>query len=140
VLITRHFAWRDDRERSCSGPANGISRSLKADIGRAKAVELPQEESERRWQLTNWQWPMMHAVLSGITRDQMMARHKANHIQVAYAPDSRSANRALAVKAATFARLGIEVSICGIGHGLEPKVATPSELEVAIGAAQQGLD
>ena len=28
----------------------------------------------------------------GVTRDQMMARHKANHIQVAYAPDSESAN------------------------------------------------
>jgi L-fucose isomerase-like protein len=113
---------------------------LKADIGRAKAVALPREESERRWQLTNWQWPMMHAVLFGITRDQMMARHKANHIQVAYAPDSRFANRALAVKAAAFARLGIEVNICGTGHGLEPKVAAPSEVEIAVGVAQQGIE
>ena len=31
------------------------------------------------------QWPIMHAVLHGVSRDQMMARHKANHIQVAYA-------------------------------------------------------
>ena len=36
------------------------------------------------------QWPIMHGVLHGISRDQMMARHKANHIQVAYA---RSAQR-----------------------------------------------
>jgi hypothetical protein len=29
----------------------------------------------------------MHAVLKGISRDQMMARHKSNHIQVVYAPN-----------------------------------------------------
>lgn len=97
---------------------------LKADIGRAKAVELPPEESERRWRLTNWQWPMMHAVLYGVTRDQMMARHKSNHIQVAYALDSDSANLALAVKAATFSQLGIEVNICGTMHGLDAKEET----------------
>jgi hypothetical protein len=91
---------------------------LKADMGRAKAVELPAEESERRWRLTNWQWPMMHAVLSGITRDQMMGRHKSNHIQVAYAPDAESANFALAAKAATFHELGLEVNICGDRHGM----------------------
>ena len=94
---------------------------INADIGRATAVELPAEESERRWKLTNWEWPMMHAVLHGITRDQMMARHKSNHIQVAYAPDSASANLALAVKAAAFSRLGMEVSICGTQHGLAAK-------------------
>jgi hypothetical protein len=97
---------------------------LKADIGRARAVELPAEESERRWRLTNWQWPMMHAVLYGITRDQMMARHKSNHIQVAYAPDACSANLALAVKAATFSQLGIEANICGTLHGLAAKAET----------------
>ena len=61
---------------------------LKADIGRAKVVELPPEETERRWRITTPQWPIMHAVTYGITRDQMMARHKSNHIQVAYAPDA----------------------------------------------------
>ena len=61
---------------------------LKADLGRAKVVELPQEETERRWKITTPQWPIMHAVTYGVSRDQMMARHKANHIQVAYAPDA----------------------------------------------------
>jgi hypothetical protein len=60
----------------------------------------------------------MHAVTYGISRDQMMARHKANHIQVAYAPDAAAANRALAVKAAMFRELGLEVSICGTQNGL----------------------
>jgi L-fucose isomerase-like protein len=86
---------------------------LKADIGRARVVELPREETERRWQLTTPQWPIMHAVLYGISRDQMMARHKANHIQVAYGPDAEGANKALAAKAAFFREAGLEVSICG---------------------------
>lgn len=92
---------------------------LRADLGRAKVVELPREETERRWQITTPQWPIMHAVLYGVTRDQMMARHKANHIQVAYAPDAAAANRALAVKAAMLREMGVDVSICGTRHGLE---------------------
>jgi len=92
--------------------------ALKADLGRAKVVELPHEETERRWQMTTPQWPIMHAVTYGITRDQMMARHKANHIQVAYAPDADKANLALAAKAATFREMGMDVSICGTQNGL----------------------
>jgi hypothetical protein len=91
---------------------------LKADIGRAKAVELPSEETERRWRITTPQWPMMHAVTYGITRDQFMGRHKANHIQVAYAPDEPGANRALAAKAAAFQQMGLEVFVCGSNNGL----------------------
>ena len=91
---------------------------LKADLGRAKVVELPQEETERRWRDTTPQWPIMHAVLYGVTRDQFMGRHKANHIQVAYGPDAEGANLALAAKAAAFKALGMEVNICGSGHGL----------------------
>ncbi len=92
--------------------------TLKADVGRAGVVELPAEESERRWAITTPQWPVMNAVTYGVSRDQMMGRHKANHIQVAYAPDAESANKALAAKAAMFRELGMEVSICGTGHGL----------------------
>ena len=61
---------------------------------------------------------MMHAVTCGVTRDQFMARHKANHIQVAYAPDAAGANMALAAKAAMFQELGMDVSICGTENGL----------------------
>jgi len=86
---------------------------LKADLGRAGVRELPREETERRWQITTPQWPIMHAVTYGVSRDQLMARHKANHIQVAYAPDAAAADRALDAKAAMFRELGLEVSICG---------------------------
>ncbi len=55
----------------------------------------------------------MHVVLNGITRDQMMSRHKANHVQVVYAPSEKEAHRALRIKAVTLATLGLEVHVCG---------------------------
>jgi hypothetical protein len=91
---------------------------LKADLGIAQAIALPQAETERRWNITTPQWPIMHAVLHGISRDQMMARHKANHIQVAYAPDAAAARKALAAKAAFFREAGLDVFICGTETGL----------------------
>ena len=92
--------------------------ALKADMGRAGVVELPRAETERRWKITTPQWPVMHAVTYGVSRDQLMARHKSNHIQVAYAPDADSANLALAAKAAAFRELGLEVAVCGDNNGL----------------------
>ena len=86
---------------------------LHADIGRATSVELPLEETERRWQASTPQWPIMHAILHGVSRDQMMARHKANHLNVVYAPSARDADNALAVKAAMFDAMGIQVHLCG---------------------------
>ncbi|MCW4048654.1 MAG: L-fucose/L-arabinose isomerase family protein [Candidatus Bathyarchaeota archaeon] len=86
---------------------------LHVDIGRATVVDLPPEETQRRWDATTPQWPIMSAVLHGITRDEMMARHKANHIQVVYAPSAEEAYLALAAKAAMFHELGVKVHICG---------------------------
>ena len=60
----------------------------------------------------------MHAVTYGVSRDQMMARHKANHVQVAYAKDAASADRVALLKAELARNLGIDVSFCGTrGHG-----------------------
>jgi L-fucose isomerase-like protein len=92
--------------------AKGRDR-LWMDLGRCKAVSLPLEETQRRRKATTPQWPIMHAVLYGITRDQMMAKHQANHIQVVYAPDAHSADRALAAKAAMAESMGIKVNLCG---------------------------
>jgi hypothetical protein len=86
---------------------------LKFDTGLAEVVELPPAETEDRWRQTTSQWPIMHAVLSGVTRDQMMARHKSNHIQVVYAPDRAAAVRGLYAKAAAMQALGLDVSVCG---------------------------
>lgn len=86
---------------------------LHLDLGRGHVVELPALETLRRLEATDPQWPIMHAVLDGVSRDQLMARHKANHVQVVYAPDAPSADEALAAKAAFFAELGVHVHLCG---------------------------
>jgi len=72
-----------------------------------ESIALPAEETERRWK--------NHPPRNGRDarrdvwrfRDQMMAKHKGHHIQVAYAPDAAGANRALAAKAAMFREMGI---------------------------------
>ena len=92
---------------------------LKADIGRGKVSSnsrggnrTPLAASPRR------NGRSCTPSLYGVTRDQMMGPHKANHIQVAYAPDAAGANLALAAKAAMFAELGLDVRVCGTNHGL----------------------
>ena len=87
--------------------------ALHVDLGRATAIELPAKETERRLKSVTSQWPIMHTLLHGITRDQFMARHRANHLNVAYAPTSQVADQALAAKAAMMAALGIHVHMCG---------------------------
>lgn len=89
------------------------NNALHCDIGVAEVVELPDAETRRRWQETTPQWPIMHAVFKGITRDQMMARHQSNHIQVVYTPNEKQAHRAARIKAATMHELGLHVSFCG---------------------------
>ena len=86
---------------------------LKMDLGRGEAVKLPIEETQRRWDSTTPQWPIMHAVTYGVSRDQMMARHKSNHIQVAYASNAEAADKAMLAKAAMADAMGLEVAICG---------------------------
>jgi L-fucose isomerase-like protein len=86
---------------------------LRMDLGRAGVVELPEEETRRRWDATTPQWPIMHAVTYGITRDQMMARHKANHIHVVYADSPATADRAMLAKAAMAHEMGMGVAMCG---------------------------
>lgn len=94
------------------------TEKLCMDIGRAEVVSLPAEETRRRLEATTKQWPIMHAVTYGVSRDQMMARHKANHVQVAYSKDAAAADRAALLKAVVARNLGIEVSFCGTkGHG-----------------------
>jgi hypothetical protein len=87
---------------------------LQADLGLGQAVELPPEETARRLQATTPVWPILHAVLENVTRDQMMARHRSNHITIAYGQDRPGTQQALAIKSAMLANLGIEVHWCGV--------------------------
>ncbi len=86
---------------------------LKMDLGRAGVVKLPEKETQRRWKATTPQWPIMHAVTYGVSRDQFMARHKANHIQVAYAKSVEEADRVVEAKAAMAEAMGMKVALCG---------------------------
>jgi hypothetical protein len=88
--------------------------ALHADLGRGTVVSLPTQETERRWRESTTQWPIVHAILHGVSQNQMMARHRANHLNVAYATSTESADRALATKAAMLAELGIHVHLCGV--------------------------
>lgn len=88
-------------------------RQLNVDLFRGTVIDLPSEETERRKQATNPEWPIAHVVLEGVTRDQFMSRHRANHVQLVYAPTADLADRALVAKAALFDRLGVRVHLIG---------------------------
>jgi hypothetical protein len=90
--------------------------ALHMDLGRLDAIELPPEEMDRRWKSTTSQWPIMNAVLHGVSRDQLMAKHQANHIQVVYADDDDAARRGMAAKAAMADAMGIAVNLCGVSQ------------------------
>ena len=89
---------------------NGV---LHCDIGVAEVVKLSKKETEKRWKETTPQWPIMHAVIKGVNRDQMMARHKSNHIQVVYVPNEKSAHKGARIKASMLTELGLQVQLCG---------------------------
>ena len=86
---------------------------LHVDLGRGTCIEMPTEEVQRRLNSTNKEWPIMNAILHGVTRDQLMARHKSNHMNVVYAPDAQTADAALVAKAAMFNAMGYDVHLAG---------------------------
>ena len=88
--------------------------ALHCDMGRGTVVSLPAAETERRWREVTTQWPIVHTILHGVSQNQMMGRHRANHVNIAYAPSAEVADKALATKAAMLAELGIQVHLCGV--------------------------
>jgi L-fucose isomerase-like protein len=88
--------------------------TLHIDLGLAKVVTLPPDETESRWNEVTKQWPMVSVVTEGVDRDAFMARHRANHVSIAYAGSRDEALRALQVKAGMCAALGITVHLCGV--------------------------
>ncbi|HEY3987660.1 MAG TPA: fucose isomerase [Acidobacteriaceae bacterium] len=87
--------------------------SLHVDIGLGSVVALPAQETNRRWKQTTPQWPMVSATFDGVSRNSFMARHRANHVNIAYADNEKRALQALAVKSAMFHALGVRVHLCG---------------------------
>jgi len=92
------------------------NNELHCDLGVGEVVNLPNEETERRWNNTTPEWPIMHAVLKGVSRNQLMARHKANHIHVVYTNYEANAHEACRIKAAALDELGLKVHFCGDVH------------------------
>lgn len=88
--------------------------ALHLDIGTGQALALSEAETQRRLAATTPQWPIMHAQLDGIDRDKLMARHKANHINVVYADSPDAALEAALCRAALARELGITVHLAGI--------------------------
>ncbi|MBS1801204.1 MAG: fucose isomerase [Acidobacteria bacterium] len=88
--------------------------TLHMDIGLAKVVTLPTEETEARWSEVTKEWPMVSVVTEGVDRNGFMARHRANHVSIAYAGSREEALKALTVKASMGVALGISVHCCGI--------------------------
>ncbi|HZW10272.1 MAG TPA: fucose isomerase [Phycisphaerales bacterium] len=102
------------RGRESVDTRGGGAGRLCMDIGRGTAIALPEAEMLRRWDATTRQWPIMNAVLAGVSRDQLMAKHQSNHIQVVYADGADRADRALDAKAAMANAMGIRVNLCGV--------------------------
>lgn len=86
---------------------------LNMDIGLGDVVALPEAETRRRLEGTTKEWPIMHGRLRGVSQTQLMGRHKANHIHVAYANDEAGAIDAALTKAALAQKLGVNVNWCG---------------------------
>ena len=86
---------------------------LGIDIGRGRALDLPQAEVQRRLSECTPTWPIVNAILYGVSRNQFMGHHRANHIQVSYPGTAAQADRALAVKASMAHALGFKVNIVG---------------------------
>lgn len=74
------------------GRAHYEGTTVHLHVGTAHAVELPTQEFQRRLDATTKQWPLLNAVLDGVSRDQLMAGHQSNHITVAYVDEAHLAD------------------------------------------------
>ncbi|MCZ7833643.1 MULTISPECIES: signal transduction protein [Atlantibacter] len=86
-------------------------------VGTGTAVELPEAEFERRRNATNYQWPLLNAVLDGVTRDDLMAGHQSNHLSLAYV-DEALLPEVLTAFVAQALTQNIQVYLAGDAHQL----------------------
>lgn len=92
--------------------AHYVGTDVFMHIGTGTAVELPDAEFTRRRHATSFEWPLMNAVLDGVTRDDLMAGHQSNHLSIAYIPEEQlqAVLRAFVAQAIT---QNIRVSVAG---------------------------
>ncbi|MEM9446516.1 MAG: hypothetical protein AAGA18_14315 [Verrucomicrobiota bacterium] len=86
---------------------------LRADLGLIQIPLLTKKQYQSMEALVPKDHSYMPAALPGITRDQMLARHRSRRVQIGYAPTREDATRALRVKGVALQKLGLKVTICG---------------------------
>ncbi len=89
-----------------------IGTDVYLDCGTGHAYELPTEEFSRRRNATSPEWPLLNAVLDGVSRDQLMGGHQSNHITVGYVDEGKVEDvfRAFVAQAITH---GMKVRVAG---------------------------
>ena len=94
------------------GRAHYVGTDVHLHLGTGTAVELPDAEFQRRRNATSPEWPLMNAMLDGVSRDQLMAGHQSNHVTVAYVDEDKlpTVFRAAVAQALTH---GIKVTVAG---------------------------
>jgi hypothetical protein len=58
-------------------------------VGTGHAIELPEDEFERRRRATSYEWPLLNAILDGVGRDALMSSHQSNHVSIAYVDEEK---------------------------------------------------
>ena len=113
-------AWRRHGHGASPSPArsSGAGSSsraarLKLDIGRAEVVRAAARRDRAPLELTTPQWPIMHAVLHGVTPRPDDGPAQGQPHPGRLRRRRREADLALYAKAALASELGLEVSLCG---------------------------
>lgn len=94
-----------------------VGTDVYLDCGTGHAYELPSDEFNRRRNATSPEWPLLNAVLDGVSRDKLMAGHQSNHITVGYVDADRCQEtfRAFVAQALTH---GMKVRVAGSAASL----------------------
>ncbi len=88
-------------------------KALHADIGLGQRRIPPGKGDSPSLEETTYEWPIVNTIFNGIRRDAFMARHRANHVSIAYAPDTETTRKALLLKGQMLHELGVTVHLCG---------------------------
>lgn len=106
------IAGQGKRGRFIWARAYYVGTEVYLHVGTGTAVELPEEEFARRRHATSFEWPLLNAILDGVTRDDLMAGHQSNHLSIAYVPEDKlqAVLRAFVAQAIT---QNIRVSVAG---------------------------
>ncbi len=110
----RNIEGRLQTGRSGLEPRLCREGQLNVDLGRATAISLPEAETQTPLE-RSYAAMAGHACASAWRRPEPV--HGAPSVQpcnVAYAPTSEEADRALAAKATMFHEMGLQVHLCGV--------------------------